>query len=141
MLLRESAVTLATCILLSCTSTDSQKQEDQPNATIKINKKSVTTSGDGMAFGYSYSYKVVNGVYVVEFRKPIERDDATVTGVILDLINQHFGKHRVLDLTPRLVNVRGFNMILFEAGPKDFLILPIKDDYTGEVVELELWME
>lgn len=99
-----------------------------------------TTLGKGSYSYYDFSYTKEGTQYAVVFTPVLPRDDSTVIGAMLEVINTIYRKHKVTNLTPQLIDRYGTNLIKFEGSNGDFYFLLVKE-YTGEVSGFSLWTE
>jgi len=98
------------------------------------------TKGSGTYSGHGYTYLRAKGSYLVRFSPVLPRDDATVIGAMMELINTIYGKHLLDNLTPTLVERDGRNLIRFKGKTHNYLFLLFKED-SGEVSSFSMWKE
>jgi len=115
----------------------SQNPAQQKPSIIPENKEQIKR---GYFSDYEYTYSEREGKIAVSFSPFLPRNDAIVTGAMLDVINTVYGKHLISDLTPRFVNRGGTNLIQFSGINHYFYFLLIKQD-TGEIHSFSLWRE
>lgn len=109
------------------------------NSNQKIESQIVEKQGKYLNYNYSI-VKGNNSVYTATFNPFLSRKDATVTGAIFELINNIYGKHNVKDLSPKIIERNGKNLIQILGIKKDYYFLLIKED-NGEVNSLIFWEE
>jgi len=105
-----------------------------------VSRERPSTAGEGTYGDHHYTYRKTEGKYFVLFDPVLPRDDATVIGAMLELINTAYGKHLLVGLTPKLVERDGKNVIRFEGKKHYYLFLLFKED-TGEVSSFRMWRE
>ena len=103
-------------------------------------KKYKMNEGDEYYLDYYYHWKKMNGKYIALFNPFLPRDDATVIGAMLNMLNNIYGKNKLADLYPTIVNRNGVNVLKFRGISKDYLFLIMKED-SGEVYSITLWSE
>ena len=96
--------------------------------------------GKGKYGRHTYTYLRDGDRYAVTFRPFLPRDDGIVIGAMLEVINNVYGKHLGVDLTPELVPREGANLVRFKGKKHYYYFLLIKED-TGEVHSFMMWRE
>ena len=127
---------IALLLIVGCSSEKKTKNTQQTSST----ENTYTTLGKGSYSFYDFSYTRDGTQYAVVFTPLLPRDDPTVIGAMLEVINTIYGKHKVTNLTPQLVDRYGTNLIKFEGSNENFYFLLVKE-YTGEVSGFSLWTE
>lgn len=126
------------------------KSKQQPNQAednrVEVTPFSSPTNQIEMTKGnyLDYQYIILNQTeeqtYTSTFNPFLPRNDTVVTGAMLEVINQTFGKHTVKNLIPQIVERNGKNLIFFEGTTQNYYFLLIKED-TGEVHSFVFWSE
>jgi hypothetical protein len=99
-----------------------------------------THVGSGRYDRHVYTFRRDKNRYAVRFEPTLPRDDATVIGAMMELINVVYGEHLLLELTPKLVARGGTNLIQFKGVNHYYYFLLVKED-TGEVSAFSMWRE
>lgn len=128
---------LLVVIILTLNCGSSEKKQYQNTSSVESTPK---IEGNGSYSYYRFSYQKEGNKFAVVFSPVLPRDDATVIGSMLEVISTVYGKHKVTNLIPQLVERYGTNLIKFDGVDGDFYFLLVKE-YTGEVSSLSLWTE
>lgn len=97
-------------------------------------------SGIFMKYKYTIGKEVKSSRYLATFDPFLPRNDGVITAAMLELINQTYGKHKVSDLRPQIVEKGGTNVFLLQGVGVRYYFLPIKED-TGEAHSFVFWSE
>lgn len=131
-----AAIIVLTPILFFVFSGDSE-----PSQPLSVSVQEATgTYTDHNGNQYQYAIGQQNGKQIATFQPALPRDDTTVTGAILDLINATYGKNTVINLYPRLVERNGDTLVMFSGTEGSYYALLVKED-GGDVHSVSYWRE
>ncbi|GAI42397.1 unnamed protein product, partial [marine sediment metagenome] len=77
--------------------------------------------GKYLDYEYMIGYKKSDKRYVATFTPFLPRNDSIVTLVMLEMIKQVYGKHKITNLEPQLIERSGTNLIMFEGVDANYL--------------------
>ena len=126
-------------IVLTIGGCSSENNSDKTQKTSST-KDTYTIIGKGSYSYFDFSYTREGTQYAVVFTPVLPRDDSTLIGAMLEVINTIYGKHKVTNITPQLVDRYGTNLIKFDGINENFYFLLVKE-YSGEVSGFSLWSE
>ena len=70
----------------------------------------------------------------------LQRDDPVVTGAMLEVINNIYGKHTVTNLSPTIVERNGLFHFKFQAIDGSYYVVPYKSE-AEKVFSVKFWKE
>lgn len=115
--------------------------DKQPNLSSSAStQESTGTYSDHKSKQYQYSISQTDRKQTATFQPALPRDDTTVTGAILDLINATYGNNTVTNLQPQLVERNGSTLVMFSGTEGNYYALLIKND-AGDVHSISYWRE
>jgi len=113
-------------------------QEKQNSTIVEPNKSNNTFTY--LKYKYTFLLNENTEQYAITFKPFLPRNDTIVTGAMLDVINNIFGKHTVKNLQPKLITKNGVGIIQIDGINSNYYFMLVKED-TGEVHSFLLWTE
>lgn len=120
---------------------ESQSKQDISKTTVPDATELSVISG---VYLDRYNYEIISAEddsrYAVSFDPFLPLNDTIMIGAMIETITQVYGKHRLADLEPKLVQRNGIGLIYFEGVDYDYYFSIVKED-TGDINSFTMWTE
>lgn len=98
------------------------------------------TKGTYLDYEYEILKQEGEDKTVVTFTPFLARNDGVLKGAMIKVMSDIYGKHKLVDLEPKLTQRNGTGLIYYTGEDYNYYFLIIKED-TGEVHSFTTWAE